>query len=958
MRARADSDDRWRRAEELFHAARDLSAEKRGEFLKSECGSDADLRREVESLLSISGSGDHLLDRPAIAQMGLTGAPAGSSSAWVPGSTFGRYRILERLGAGGMGEVFRARDGQLDRDVALKTLPPDLCQDGTYIERLRREARSLASINHPNVATLHEIEEADGQVALVMELVEGETLAERLSRSRLRLGETIAIARQMAEALEAAHRKGVVHRDLKPSNVMIGRSGLVKVLDFGLAKCRGTDAARRPALTSRGAVLGTAGYMAPEQAEGDEADFRSDIFSFGAILYEMAAGSRAFGGDTAAERLASVLRDEPPLLENQAPGLPKRLRRLIRLCLHKSPEERYQNITDVKFALEELKDDLEHGEVPASPAPMTRRRVVFGTAFFGAGAALTYVGLQSRRGDRRPILVAPLTMYEGFARSPALSPDGKMVAFMWDGEHKDNIDIYLKVIGSGEPLRLTSDPWPEIGPLWSRDGRAIAFSRTRGQGPAASGREIIFTIPILGGPERMVGRGFASDWSPDGATFLALVAGQGEPTGWVLMSAADGSWRRLIATPRGSTMGRGRFSPDGRKVYYVEQTAAGESHLNEVDLSGGAPRPVPIPAIRSIDNFAWAGSNELILFARTFQSVVARLYRVPASGGVPAALPFGVDGAGVDMFPGAFSPGVDTFPGAGSLVYSQDEFSENIWRVGAWPGGDRQPRKWITSDGPLMNPAVSPAGDRIAFASCRSGSWTIWTSDAEGNGATPAVRFPSGATMIGSPSWSPDGRQIAFDVHIGSYPNIYVASIDTGMSRALTEGNGRNVVPAWSPDGRWIYYTSAAGVAETIWRVPAAGGVPRQITRQGGYGVKVSPDGKYLYYLRSQREGELWRASAAGGEEELLVREVKNRNFWVFVEGAYLLDPGVSEVSPMRRARARFYRFRTRKVEDLGFETEKPIDHYGIAFSPDSQWLYYVQVDRSATNLMLVENFR
>ena len=956
MAADSENSDHWNRVERLFHAALEQPVEGRGGFLDRACGSDADLRRELDSLVRASGSGDALLERPAIAQMGLDGVRASGRSAWIPGTIVGHYRIVERLGAGGMGEVFRARDTRLDRDVALKTLPPDLSLDRSYLERLRREARSLASVNHPNVATLYEIEDADGHVALVMELVEGETLAKRLSRSRLRIRETLAIATQIAEAVEAAHRKGVVHRDLKPGNVMIARGGLVKVLDFGLAKrgqahrrggSHAADATLTAAPTSRGTVLGTAGYMSPEQAQGEEVDHRSDIFSFGAVLYEMVAGRPAFGGETAAQRLVSVLRDEPPPLESQAPDVPKRVCRLIWRCLRKDPDERYQSVTDVKFALVELREDLGQDEPSIGRAAITRRRAIVGVAFAGGGAALTYAGLRMRHDDRPPTLVTPLTMNEGLALSPALSPDGRMVAFMWDGEHQDNFDIYLKAIGSGEPLRLTSNPRAEVTPLWSRDSRFIAFSRTQG-GTTPGGRETISIIPVLGGPERTVGLGFANDWSADGTVFLALVAAEGQPVAWHLVSAADGSSRRLVTTPPGSTLGRGRFSPDGHSVYYIEQTAPAESHLAQIDLAGGEPKGVPIAGLRSTDNFAWAGTDELILVGRTFQSAVPRFYRVPAAGGVPSPLPFGTNGSSVD-----------TFPGAGSLVYSFRELRENVWRVGAWPGGDRQPRKWVASDGPIMNPAVSPAGDRIAFTSSRSGNWTIWTSDAEGNAATPAVRFLTGATgMIGSPAWSPDGSQIAFDVHIGNQPNIFVAAIGSGTPRRLTEGNGGNQVPTWSPDGRWIYYTSSATGTETIWRIPAAGGEPHQITRHGGYAVKVSPDGKYLYYLKNSRQGELWRASAESGEEELLLSELKNRNFWVLADGVYLLDPGVSVTSPYSRGRARFYRFRTRKVEDLGFVTEKPIDHYGICLSPDAKWLYYVQADRNSGNIMLVENFR
>jgi serine/threonine protein kinase len=953
MPANPDRSNRWHLVEQVFHAALDEPADRRTLFLTRACGSDIDLLREVESLLGAHVASDELLEFPAVAQMALVDAPPHLPAPWTSGMTFGHYRITEPLGAGGMGEVFRARDLMLDREVALKTLPAELSLDRSYLERLRREARTLAAVNHPNIATLHEMAEVDGKIALVMELVEGETLAMRLSRGALSVGETLALATQISAALEAAHRRGVVHRDLKPGNIMIARGGLVKVVDFGLAKTTAVAGVRAPGeapsapLSSRGAVLGTSGYMSPEQVEGRDVDGRSDIFSFGAVLYEMVSGSPAFGGDTAAERLASILRDDPPPPGPASAKVPKRMLRVIQLCLRKNPDDRYQSATDLKFVLDELKEDLEHSDGRAPSPPVTRRRVVVGAASALGGATLSYIGLRISRDNRPPPIVTPLTMYPGNAGSPALSPDGKMIAFMWDGEHQDNYDIYLKVIGSGEPLRLTSNPKPEVTPLWSPDGRFVAFSRTR-SGPATNGTETIFTIPVLGGPERMVGPGFANDWSPDGTVILVLFVVERQPASLHLVSVGDGSARRLITTPPGSTLHQGRFSPDGRKVFYVEQTAPAESYLNEVDVAGGPSKRIPIIGVRAIDHFAWVAADRLIVVGRTLQSVVPRLFRVPASGGAADLLPFGEN-----------SSGVDTFPGAGSLIYSYGEFRENIWRVGAWPGGDRQPRKWITTDGRAMNPVVSPAGNRIAFASSRSGAWTIWTSDADANSAAPAVRFPNGAThMVGSPAWSPEGNRIAFDVRIGNHAKIFVTAAGSGAPQEITDGNGTDIVPAWSRDGRWIYYTSSVTGAETIWRVPATGGEPRQVTKRGGYSVKVSPDGRYLYYLRSSREGELWRAPAEGGEEELLVPDLRNRNFWVLPDGVYLLDPGVSEISPFNRGRARFYRFRTARIEDLGFETEKPIDHYGISLSPDGKWLYYVQVDRSGSNLMLVENFR
>lgn len=952
MRDRPDGADRWQRMEQLFHAALEQPPERRADFLDRACGSDRALRLDLESLLASASAGDSLLERPAMAHSGLADNSGAEQPSWMPGTIVGSYRIVERLGAGGMGEVFRARDTVLGRDVAVKTLPPPISRDRSYLRRFRREAQVLASLNHPNVATLYGIVEAGGVFGLVMELVEGETLENRLRAGRLTSFESLRIAFQVAEALEAAHRKGVVHRDLKPGNVMIARGGLVKVLDFGLAKRAqaGTQSSSRTP-TATGVILGTAGYMSPEQVDGREVDIRSDIFSFGALCYEMVTGRKAFGRDTEARTVVSVLCDEPDPIQRCAPEVPKRMARIIDLCLRKDPDERYQHISDVKLALQELRDDLDRGEtdpVVRVSRWSRRRRVIAGAASVAALTAAWYVAASMRSAVSPPTMVTPLTLDPGFAESPALAPDGKMVAFSWEGERRDNIDIFVKVVGSGEPLRLTSNPAPERGPIWSPDGRMIAFSRLRDTGGVASTTETIFTIPVLGGTERAVGPGTVHDWSPDGATLLVMAAPAGEPTGWFLLSVGDGAMRRLTTTTVGHTIGRGRFSPDGRKVYFVEATAPGESHLSEIDVWAGSPRRAPIQAVRAIDGFDWIGDREFILLARPRESVIPNLYTAAISGGAPRLLPFGRNASSIDVS-----------ANTATLVYSQMQMSENIWRVGAWPRMDRQPRRWIASEMPNLTPAMSPAGNRIAFSSLRSGHWGIWASDAEGNDVFPVTRFPSTATaMVGSPSWSPDGTKIAFDTYIGAYPNIFVAPLPGGEPRALTAGNERKIIPAWSPDGRWIYYTLSEATGQTIWRIPANGGEAQQITRQGGYSVKISPDGKFIYYLKSRRDGELWRAPADGGAEEPLVRDFKSRNFWVLAGGVYLLDPGVSEISPMRRAKARFYNFRTKQIEDLGFETEKPISHYGMCLSPDGKWLFYTQADRSGSQIMLVENFR
>lgn len=937
-----DNSERWGAAERLFHEALDQPAQTRIEFLNRACGADIEMRREVESLLRHHGVGDSLLERPAIAHAGWI-APA-----WTPGTVVGSYRIVERLGSGGMGEVFRARDTRLGRDVALKTVAPS--QDPSYLERLRREARVLASLNHPNVATLYGIEESDGAFALAMELVEGETLTQRMAKGRMKPADFLAIAIEIAEAVEAAHRRDVIHRDLKPGNVMITRGGKAKVLDFGLAKrSKGVsghpdDATQTAAPTNAGTVLGTVGYMSPEQAEGRDVDSRSDIFSFGTVLYEMLTGRRAFKGDTAARTLTAVLRDEPEPIELHAPGVSKELARIVRFCLRKDPERRYQSITDVKLALEEVQADGGAADSPPVVRRANGRWIVLASVVV---AAATWYAVTRGSESQPPVVVTPLTMFSGLAESPAISPDGKMVAFGWDGDRGNLANIYVKAIGGGEPLRLTRNPARDTYPVWSPDGRTIAFSRSSGMPFALFNPAVVMIVPELGGAERRIGSGRVLDWSPDGSTLLVIRADPGEVSGHFLLSLRDGESRRLTTSPPGSTPSYARFSPDGRSVYYLENSS-GRSRMFQIPVEGGTPKPV-LPEFQYIEKFGWIGSGRETILTGLLQHSAVGFYRVPVSGGEARLLPFGAGGQ------------VATSRLGSTVVFVKGESSHGIWRVGAWPGTDRQPVPWGTNGGTNWSLAFSADGSRAAFASNRSGRLQIWASQADGGEAVALTRFGIGEIgLVGSPTLSPDGSNVAFDCDMqpGRNRSICVVSTAGGAPRVLTTGTS-DYVPAWSPDGRWIYFTSDRTGKSTIWRIPSAGGGAQQITKIGGYTPKISPDGKYLYYLKSQREGELWRAPVKGGVEERLLPEFKNRNFFVMPDGVYLLDSGPGANSLMRRrARARFYRFRTKQVEDLGFETEKPVIGHGISLSPDGKWLLYTQEDHDSANLMLVENFR
>ena len=432
-----------------------------------------------------------------------------------------------------MGEVYRARDARLDRFVAIKVLPADKLTDPERKRRFVQEARAASALNHPNIVTIHDIGTEDGVEFLAMELVVGKTLDDLTPRDGFRIPELLRYAVQAADALAKAHAAGIVHRDLKPGNIMVTGDGLVKVLDFGLAKLVQSSAGHdddggrtvSPA-TDAGLIVGTAAFMSPEQAEGKPVDARSDIFSFGAVLYEMATGQRAFRGDTAMSTISAILRDEPKPVSAVRADVPAELERVIKRCLRKDPARRFQTMADLKVALEELKEESDSGTlvgVPraaALPARSSMRTMVLvvGSAVLLAGAVAGWFVTRKTAAPaaamRRPV---PLTSYPGSELQPSFSPDGSQVVFSWNGEKQDNYDLYVKVVGPGAPLRLTTDAGVDFSPKWSPDGRTIAFARG-----FSDGTQSIMLIPALGGPERTLDRfrrirpDVVLDWSPDG----------------------------------------------------------------------------------------------------------------------------------------------------------------------------------------------------------------------------------------------------------------------------------------------------------------------------------------------------------------------------------------------------------------------------------------------------------
>jgi len=536
--------ERWQQVDKLLEQALGQEPEHRESFLEQACKGDATLRQEVESLLTAHEQAGSALSSPPLAL--TTHKPLEPLQSLV-GQSLGHYQILSRLGEGGMGIVYKARDTHLDRFVAIKVLPHELVADADRKKRFVHEAKAASALNHPNIITIHDIAKEIGRDFIVMEYVAGKTLDRLIPRKGMRLSEALRIAIPIADALTAAHGAGIVHRDLKPGNVIVGNNSQVKVLDFGLAKPvqrktgdkdeEGTQTSS-VIRTETGVILGTASYMSPEQAEGKPVDQRSDIFSFGAVLYEMVTGRRAFQGASHLATLTAILREEPKAASQLVDGVPVELDRVLQRCLRKNPERRFQSLADLKVVLQEIQQDVNSGSVPAAEVAAAsvkkgRSAAVWTTvvALSLVAAAWLWLSLSAKEPQDGPLTAIPLTSYPGWEESPSFSPDGNQVAFAWAKAGRDQeFDIYVKQIGVEEPFPLTDHPAPEVNPVWSPDGRSIAFARI-----VSPGRIAYIVKPQRGGSERTIAEFDVSSahlsyfqsakwctWTPDSKSLIVV----------------------------------------------------------------------------------------------------------------------------------------------------------------------------------------------------------------------------------------------------------------------------------------------------------------------------------------------------------------------------------------------------------------------------------------------------
>jgi serine/threonine protein kinase len=877
--------------------------------------------------------------------------------------TFNHYLIEEKLGEGGMGVVYRARDTRLDRPVAVKVLPHDKVADPERKRRFIQEAKAASALNHPNIITIYDIDQAEGTDFIVMEYVDGETLDDLIGRKGLRVGEALKYAIQVADALTAAHAAGIVHRDLKPGNVIVTAKGHVKVLDFGLAKLLEAlpAGANEPTLTLKpateeGRIVGTIAYMSPEQAEGKKVDARSDIFSFGSLLYEMVTGRRAFQGESSASTIAAILKDNPKPASQMVEGFPREVERLINRCLRKDVSQRFQHMDDVKIALEELKEESDSGVLTADRPVQTRRHsyLRFLVAFFVIAGLAFAAWLLSRGNPKQmaPFRTTVLTSYPGIETSPNFSPDGNQVAFSWNGERQDNYDIYIKLVASPGCLRLTTDPAWDGSPAFSPDGQSIAFIRI------LKDRFIIIQIPAIGGTERTLaeidnvgglswlgdvewfgGGGPSLAWFPDGQWIAA--------PGLALISATTREVRRLTSLLEDTwSMWDPAVSPDGRTLAfsYTYSPSIWEIYLLNLtaDLKPeGEPRRLTF-LNRNSSNPVWTANGREIVFSSSFIFRPSLWYVAAFGSGEPQPL---LPAGGEDSFPAISRQG-------NRLAFSRKITDINMGHLTLSKSGSmgNPPELFLYSSRDELNPQFSLDGRKIVFESSRTGVHGIWVSNADGTNAVEVFSQPG--KHAGTPRWAPDGQRLVFDANIDGELVPYIMLASGGKPIRLAGALGGDIIPSWSSDGNWIYFTSARSGRSQIWKAPVEGGEAVQVTKNTGQVAFESRDGRFVYFTSSGADSSLWRVPVGGGEERQLLPSVFLRNYAVMDDGLYFIprpDAG-------GKASLQFFDFATNTVKTVASLSGRLA--IGMTVSPDRLSVIYSRIDESGSDLVLIENFR
>ena len=786
--------ERWARIKEVFGAALELPEAERRAFLEQICGSDSSLRQEVERLLDAEREP---LENPMLGSLARKARPE-----LVSGEMLGPYRVEDKIGQGGMGVVYRAWDTRLDRRIALKVLRPEQLNDPVHRQRLVREARAACALSHPNIVTVHDVGSDRDIDFIAMEHIEGRPLDAIIPAAGLAPKQALAYAIQIAAALAGAHSAGIVHRDLKPGNIMITREGLVKLLDFGLARKGRPSESGTETLTLNTEIAGTPQYMSPEQIRGEAIDYRSDVFSFGLVLYRMLTGRDLFVRGSAVEMMNAVLTADAAELAESGPAIPPAIESVILHCVEKAPEDRFQSAQDVGYALEASAAPL--GPMPLAGTAATPLRhygrwiaaLVLSSAFgmliayllFGAGH--THPSVDGR-------IFAQITDDPGAELFPSLSADGKTVAYA--SQVSGNWDIYVQQVGFGEGINLTKDSAADdTQPAFSPGGRYIAFRSERDGGG-------IFAMRSDGtGVRRIVNSGYNPAWSPDGRQIVYAEESITRPedrSGRVsqLWSVEVASGRKRQVTKDDGV--QPQWSPNGRYIAYWAIDLDGDRDLWTVRASGGPPSR--ITRDHFLDwNPVWSPDGAWLYFCSNRGGSMG-IWRIPMKESTGEAR-----GSPQPIRAPASYPAHLSFSGDGKhMAYVQLLTTGRLSAVRFDPVREvlaSEPKEIMQSSKGISRPALSPDGKWLAFNSTEQQE-DLFVMGVDGSGLR---QLTNGGQRSRGPRWSPDGKQIAFFSTRGGEWEIWTVDANGSEFRQITKLAGNNVAwPVWSADGKYLAYT-------------------------------------------------------------------------------------------------------------------------------------------------------
>jgi len=887
------------------------------------------------------------------------------------GTRLGPYEILAPVGAGGMGEVWRARDTRLGREVAVKVLPERLATDAEALGRFEREARAVASLSHPNILAIHDFGREGEVVYSVTEMVAGETLRQRLAGGALPVRKALDYAQQIARGLAAAQDRGVVHRDLKPENIIITPDGAVKILDFGLAKLAPseqdglTGTPTRQAGTAPGKVMGTMGYMSPEQVRGQEVDHRTDIFALGAVLYEMLSGRPAFRRDTPADTVSAILKEDPPAMSSTNRPISPQVERIVHHCLEKNPAERFQSARDLGFNLEAVAGTqtgsgasgadigLPHGVVAGSRHGFPGRAgaVGLGVAIgLLAGLATGWLGAGY---SRQPVTYAPPSMrtltYSGVDREPSAAPGGRLIAYA--SERDGGTQIWLKQHPGGDEVALTHgaiDAVPRISP----DGSQVLFVRQEGT------ERSLYRVPVVGGePRKVLDDVWEADWSPDGSRIVIArnrISG-GASTDFVLIVDAAGQDAREIARLDNISLSSPRWSPDGTTIALVQTgTENSDSTLLLVNVADGSKRVLsPPPPLGRLSALVWIGSGGSLLYTKSETIVVGQT----AASSSQVVLQDVVSGEARSLMWLPSATGSLDVVGPGAIVLGSGYLRQNLREItldGASAGSEG---RWLTRGNSMdRQPVFSPDGKWVLFSSNRSGNLDLWKLSTE----TGAIRrITEDQADDWDPAFTPDGRNILWSSNRSGHFEIWMCAADGTGARQISQDGYDAENPTSTPDGAWIVYNSANPAHTGIWKMRVDGTQATRVVPGSWSTPDTSPDGKYVAYrtgsqLRTLHVARLSDGGAAMPPKPLSGTNLNGRPRWM-PDGKSLLFIGENDAG-----RRGIYIQRFEPGQDtssarrplLGFELGDFPESMGV--SPDGRRLIYSSAENQES-LVLAE---